>query len=258
VKQLSNNIILVSGDSWAAGELPVNQNDSIKNVGVCKQFLDYGYQVRNLAKPGGSNLESIDRINDYLNCNQHEISNIKFILFWQTEFFREIWYFPPDKVTENLKHGYLYLKDQWIYHPYHKLTQLSQKWKLPVYIIGGCSDTVWFDKFEKDFPGIKIICQSATNLILQQNHRITDPVFCEFIPGLIEKYDFLNLVKKNISHSDLEILLHDMQLGKQRLEQFHNNRNYFYPDGIHPNANAQTIIFEFLCDAIPEIKIKKV
>jgi hypothetical protein len=249
---VNDKIILIAGDSWPAGVWEKDVNYPV-HPGICSHLINLGFHVRNLAKPGGSNLESIDRVEDYISCNPKEISNIKFILFWQTEFFREVWYYRRHPLEKELAQGYAQLKDHWIYRPYYKLTELSQQWQLPIYIVGGASDTVWYDDFEKDFPGVKIVCQSITNMLINNCHRIDQPVFCEFIPGWIDEGDFLNLVKKNITNLDLKILLEDMELSKQRLKEFSAHPELFYPDGLHPNSVAHQKIFDFLIQHIPEL-----
>lgn len=250
------HIIVQAGDSWAAGAWVKHDGISQLNEGVVQKFYHMGYDVRNLAKPGGSNLESVDRLRDYLRSNQHEIDSVKLILFWKTEFFREIWYcYSNDtmQLKKELTHGYQKLRDYWIYRPYHRLAEIYQQWSIPIYMVGGCSDCVWYDEFEKDFPGIKIACQSVTNLLVKGEHRVRAPVFCEFLPGWIDKCNFLDKVKQNISFHDLEALLHDMNLGSERLNVFKENPQYF--SEIHPNDLAQTIIFEYLLHKIPELAL---
>lgn len=230
---IKNKTILIAGDSWPAGVWGEDSDIPIE-PGISSHLINHGYQIRNLAKPGGSNLESVDRIKNYLACNPTEISDIKFILFWKTEFFREIWYYKKSSIwptlEKELAHGYAQLKEHWVYRPYHRLTEVSQQWQVPIYVIGGASDTVWYDDFEKDFPGVKIVCQSATNMLINDCHRIDQPVFCEFISGWIEEGDFLNLIKKNITtNQDLKILLEDMDLAKQRLNEFSDRPDLFLP-----------------------------
>ena len=252
------NIIVQAGDSWAAGTWGKDSDTPRANEGICQNFIDIGYSIRNLAKPGGSNLESIDRLKDYLRSNQHEINDIKFILFWKTEFFREIWYYHPDDTNvpiEELSYRYGSLKDRWIYRPYHRLLEIRTQWNIPIYILGGCSDCVWYDEFEKDFPGVKIICQSVTNLLLNGDHRIQEPVFCEFLSGWIDRCKFLEKIKQDTTKQDLELLLHDMNLGTKRLKSFQENPQFFGSDGIHPNTLAQKLIFEYLMKHISELAV---
>lgn len=250
-------IAVQAGDSWAAGTWNYGQQQIPRpHEDVCQNLRYAGYSTRNLAKPGGSNLESVGRLQDYLACNQQEIAHIKFVLFWQTEFFREIWYNASNGLhREELNLGYRFVKDHWVYRPYHKLSKIAQRWNIPIYVIGGCSDCIWYENFEADFRGVKVICQSVTNLLLTGNHRIEEPVFCEFMPGWIDRFDFLNKVKRNSSSEDLATLLHDMELGQERLRLFKDNPKFFAPDGIHPNKLAHQTVFEYLMQNVPELMI---
>jgi len=239
---ITDNIVL-AGDSWAAGVWN-ESGDKIYNTGFALHLQSLGYNVINLSFPGGSNLQSINRIRDFLRCNQD--TKPKFILFWMTEFFREIWYYQAGNINNNeLTYAYPELKDRWIYRPYYQLSELYQEFKIPTYIIGGCSDTIWYDNFETDFPGIKILIQSSTNLLINNNHRIDNPVFCQFINGWIDNGNFLEVVKRNISNHDLEILINDIDLGNCRVSQYRDHPELFFPDGIHPNATAQKELFDF-------------
>lgn len=239
--------ILIAGDSWAAGVPVVNPDASLDIVygGIPELLTKQDYQVTNLARKGASNLQACDRLNDYLLYNSpKQIAEIKIILFWQTEFFREIWYYTHKDLEKELSHKYSTLRDHWIYRPYHRLTDISQRWNIPIYIIGGCSDTVWYDNFEQDFPGVKIACQSVTNYILTGNHRIDQPVFCEYLNGWVDP--FLELIKPNMPADELEILIADMDLGNSRLKLFEKYQDCWFPDNTHPNLEGQEILFDFL------------
>ena len=252
---ITNQSILIAGDSWGAGIPLVHSDASLDLVygGITDLLTTQGFQVINLSKPGGSNLQACDRMNDYLRFNSpKQISQIKTIIFWKTEFFREIWHYRPNDLEKELSHSYSTLRDHWVYRPYHRLAEISQQWNIPIYIIGGCSDTVWYDDFEKDFPGVKIACQSATNYILTGNHNIDHPVFCEYLNGWVDP--FLELVKPKTSGKELEIMLNDMELGFDRIRLFNEYKDVFFPDKTHPNTEGQKILFNLLLDRIPELK----
>jgi len=249
-------MVIVSGDSWPVGVW--RDKDLPDNMGLAYHLNQQGHDVISLAKPGGSNLESVDRLRDFLQSNQHLVKSIDCVLFWQTEFFREVWYYRQHStihptLDQELSVGYAQLRDNWVYRPYYRLSEIAQQWQIPVYVIGGCSDTVWYDDFEINFPGVQILCQSTTNLLLHNNHRIEQPVFCQFLTRWIEEGDFLNLVRRNIVDEDYQQLLADMDLGKQRILDLRQNPDLFYPDGIHPNAQAHKQIFDFVRTNVPEL-----
>lgn len=250
------NLIIVAGDSWAAG---VHDNDDpnlVHDTGFQLHLRNAGYRVINLARQGGSNLEAIERVSDFLKCNQHELSNIKCVIFSVTEFFRDIWYYKSGKSTNGssleseLKPGYIHLRDSWTYRPYYRLTESAQQWNIPIYVLGGCSDTVWYDNFGQDFPGVHILMQSVTNFLLTGEHRVEDPVHCLFQNGWIDSANFLETIKANIKSSELDQLINDIDKGQRRLDQYDQNQQLFYPDGTHPNEEAQRTMFEYMLPII--------
>lgn len=252
---MTDQKILIAGDSWGAGIPLVNLDSSLDLIygGITDFISKENFRVINLSKPGGSNLQACDNIENFLKYNPpKEVAQIKTIIFWKTEFFREIWYYKPKDLEKELTHSYSTLRDHWIYRPYYRLAEISKKYNKPIYIIGGCSDTVWYDDFEQDFPGVKIACQSATNYILNGNHRIDQPVFCEYLNGWVDP--FLELVKPKTFGKELEIMLDDMELGFNRIQLFNEYKDVFFPDKTHPNIEGQKILFDLLLDKIPELK----
>jgi hypothetical protein len=249
---MESNIILVSGDSWGAGIFDKQHSHGFYHGGITKCLIDHGMQVRNLCQPGGSNLSVCERIKNYLICNAHEVDNIKGIVFWQIEFFKDYYYYPQTHLKSELEKGYSTLKDQWIYRLYHQLNEYATQWNIPIYVVGGSSDTVWYDNFEQDFPGVKIVCQSVTNYLINGSHTISTPVHGEFITGMCEQ--FLTATKNKIKSNDLECLLKDIDLGHERLRQLTAHPELFFPDGIHPNQHAHNLVFKLLQKHIPELQ----
>jgi len=238
--------IIIAGDSWAAGEW--NTDATVAHRGLQKFLTDDGHNVVNISYPGGSNLQAVERLNNYIQLNDSLLETIVF--FFITEFFREIFYYPEktsnvcNRVTvlEEIKKGYTKLRDQWVIRPYYRLQKLAQEANIQVYILGGCSDTVRYEDFTEDFPNLTIACQSVTNLIVNDDPMIHTPVFCEYINGHIDP--FLKLIIPD------EQLLQDMDLGHQRLNVFKNNKKWFWPDGIHPNRLGCIKLYDFLKDTM--------
>jgi len=247
------NVILV-GDSWLAGELKDwSGDDDVLHRGVGQYFTDNNYNVINLCNPGGSNLQSVKRLSDFLLSNN--VDKDTCILFWTTEFFREIWHYTNHNnksfdvsLKDEFAMGYIELKNQWVYRPYYRLQELAAKYSINIGIIGGCSDAVMYDDFNLDFPNLNVLCQSVTNLIINNSHQIQDPVFCEYIADWVDP--FLNEIKANSSDLDLSELLTDIKKGQHRLLQFKENKKWFYPDGHHPNRTAHKKLFDFIFEKI--------
>ena len=82
--------IIIAGDSWAAGEW--NTDATVAHRGLQKFLTDDGHNVVNISYPGGSNLQAVERLNNYIQLNDSLLETIVF--FFITEFFREIFYYP--------------------------------------------------------------------------------------------------------------------------------------------------------------------
>lgn len=244
-----NKTIIIAGDSWGCGEwgnsLP---HCGISHVGLTKYLLDSGYCVVNLSGPGGSNKYASDRISDFLQVNQQ--LQISYVIVFQTEWLRDVLIEDPVNLKEDLIHGYIGLKNRLISRFYYKLSRASVKNNIPIHIVGGCGDTIWLDQFEKKYPGLQIICQSLTNLLVNGDHRNPDPVHCIFSKRDEEK---INYIKKHLKTADLELLLDDIDKGSKRVDLWANNKEYFWPDGCHANRQAHQILFEFLKAQIPSL-----
>lgn len=246
---MKSDIFIIGGDSWGAGIFDKTTHHGFTHGGITKCMIDRGQQVRNLCQPGGSNLSVIERIKNYLICNDHEINNIKGIIFWQIEFFKDFNFYKDWQIVDELAKGYDTLKNQWIYRPYYALSDIAQHWNIPVYVLGGSSDTVQYDNFELDFPGVQIVCHSVTNYVLSES--ADQPVHAEFISSQCEH--FIAAVKKKISTKNLQILLEDIDLGHQRLQKLIANPQLFFPDGIHPNQTAHDLVYKLLEKHVPEL-----
>jgi hypothetical protein len=245
------NVLLV-GDSWPAGELAECLDPVVLHRGVQQYFVNDGVSVLNLCSPGGSNLLSINKLDEYLLTNN---TNDICIIFWVTEFFRNIWWYTDHNnasydrpLQQELNLGYEKLKEHWIYRPYYKLQELAQKYNVTINLLGGCSDTILYDDFNQDFPNLNILCQSLANYIVNDDPCPTDPVFCLFLNNWVDP--FLRAIKKTSNTKDLELLVTDIDKGRQRLNLLKENPQWFYPDGIHPNRFAHEKIYKLILDNI--------
>jgi hypothetical protein len=245
-----NKIIVIAGDSWACGEWSDNRTNGhgISHPGLSKYLSELGYLVINLGKPGGSNIHSADRVNDFLTMSTH--LNISHVFVFQTEWIRNIKLEDKEFLVKDVATGYLNLKMRHISRFYYRLSEISQLSKTPIHLIGGCSDTIWLDKFSQEYPGLSVCCQSLTNLLLTGNHRIEDSVHA--IMSKNSEKDIVYL-KNNIDSKDLELLLDDIDKGNQRLTTWNQHKSFFWPDGVHANRTAHGILFEFLKTQIPDL-----
>jgi hypothetical protein len=234
-------IVLIAGDSWGCGEWTNTDGTYlIAHPGLAQYLLDSGYQIINLSIPGGSNKNTCNKVADFFQVNKH--LQISHVIVFQTEWIRCIRVERSAIIADDVTHGYHNLKNRIISRFYYALSQISIKNNIPIHIIGGCSDTIWLDQFEMEYPGLCIVCQSLTNLLLENNHRNLDPVDGLFSHSNESQVEY---IKKNINSTDLELLLNDIDKGTQRFEIWKNNKKYF-PDGAHANRHGHRILFEFL------------
>jgi lysophospholipase L1-like esterase len=243
--------ILIAGDSWACGEWEKASmtythggltNSLLIHGGLTDYLIDQGHRVINLGYPGGSNHDSTNRLSNFLIQNKKII--IKNIIVFQTEWLRS------NSVPLDIKEGYFKLQNTLISRFYCELSELSTKFNIPIYIIGGTSDTVWIDQFEKEYPGVKVVCQSFSNLLLTNNHKISNPVYSLMTADQSKQIEYF---KNNSNQADLQLMLDDMDRGQVRFILWKNHKEFFWPDGTHPNRYAHKILFEFLKTQIPDL-----
>ena len=126
-----------------------------------------------------------------------------------------------------------------------KRQELAEKYNTKLYLVGGASDTIFeYDDFSIDFPNLKIACQSITNLLVNDNPNVDEPVMCEFLN------DWTNPFLKSIKPD--EALLTDMDLGKARTKTMSQNPQWFWPDGIHPNRQGHLKLYQYLKKIFPQ------
>jgi hypothetical protein len=123
------------------------------------------------------------------------------------------------------------------------LINLISQPKFKIGLIGGASDTIWIDRFAQEYPRLEILCQSMTNLCINNTHRIDKPIY--HVNGqLIDQFKTsLNDIK------DTKQLLADMDSILFRLNQWRTHQKYFWPDGVHPNRLGHKKLFDFIMDS---------
>lgn len=242
-----NKTIIIAGDSWGCGEWDtVNGSYTVVHDGLSKYIGDQGYNVINLCQPGGTNLISAELIENFLLTNQSlDITNI---IIFQTEWYRDFRVMPNDELLEHISFGYVACKNRIISSFYYRLSRTSTKYQIPIHVIGGCSDTIWLDQFTIEYPGLDIACQSLTNLAINNDHKISNPVY-----SLMVSLPEIELLKQHLSDNDVELLITDIDHGEQRYQIWSDYPEFFWPDNNHANRNTHKILFEFLKKQIPNL-----
>jgi hypothetical protein len=251
-------MILLAGDSFALGEhsnqladdVRSNLQQNITHTGLQQYLQDAGHIVFNTGRVGDSNAGITKQITSIF-CNNPEFSDqIKIILVYQTEWCRNI-FDMPSWIDLDSRYDYHELKYVWISRFYYELSKIACLLDKPIYVIGGCSDTLWLDKWEHEYPGVTIACQSLTNLIENGDHRIQDPIFVSArSPDLL----FLRSHCKKTSNGAHEFIK-DASMSQARLDTWKITlKNYFGEDQIHPNRKGLRILFDHLCTQIPYLQ----
>ena len=245
LKGKSMNII-IAGCSWGVGEWNL-ECSQILHPGLEFYLKNDGHDVVNLSCGAISNLDIVARLENYFERFPDTPKGP--VIVFQTEYTRDYKHYAREKdygtnEAEEYHNGLGAVSSRWIERFYHRLSKFSQAWDRPIKIIGGCGDTMWFDNMDHDYPGCKIVCQSLTNLLINNNHRIQQPVYSWYLNnsvGLIEK------IKKNgVDSKQLNEINSLISLGFQRESDVRENPELFYPDGRHPNRVGHKILYEHL------------
>ena len=230
--------IIITGDSWGVGEWSVT--GEILHNGIAQYFVNDGVDVINLSQGAASNTSVSHHLKNFLNANKHQKPAA--IIIFQTEWTRD-GSIVLDINSSDTTNRFIAAQDKVMSRYYYQLSAISQDYNIPVYVIGGASDTTWLDKFTQEYPGVSILCQSLSNLIMHNNHRIDSPVYS--IYGARHETD-IALIKKEASTKEFGSVLDAVDRGKDRYNLWKNNREWFYPDGSHPNRKGHKILYDFV------------
>jgi hypothetical protein len=172
-------MIIIAGDSWGCGEW---NNYTVQHTGLAQYLYHDSYQVVNLSRPGGSNFDTWNRLENFLMSTPY--AKIERIFVFQTEWERELLLqtkevLPDISATKLLNSvGITYidpdqnLADQLqiktanglgtvlMLNFYQQLSRLANIYNVTFDIVGGCADAMLVD-----LPGVNIACQSFVNLL---------------------------------------------------------------------------------------------
>ena len=239
-------MIIIAGDSWACGEW---HNGSIAHKGVSEYLTNIGINNVNIGVGGSSNYDTIIRLDTILRffTNENKLLPESSVIIFQTEWFRDLnlRYHSSMKIKTNepLSDS---LISQMISYWQYRLSEMAKHYNVKIYLVGGASDTIWLDKFEEEYPGLKILCQSLTNYCINNNSRVENPVF-----GIQYTDSIVNMYKELASTSaDLEFLIKEIDRGIERQKLWHNSPEYFWPDGNHANRDGHYKLFQLIKEKV--------
>jgi hypothetical protein len=244
-------MIIIAGDSWGCGAWtdlgprPVNPNipndKPLLHGGLAQFISEAGHNVVNLSVAGGSNLQVARRIETWLERNPDVI--VSNIIILQTEYTRDQRIkFPED--YDHIIHANS-LRDIWISRFYQRLSHISTLSNSCVTLIGGMSDTFWFDDINREYPGIRLACQSLTTLLIENNPRVQYPIFSWYDGGYLS---LIADIKNRIPVEEIPVLLKNLDHGYDRENLLYEHPEYFWPDGRHPNEAGHLKLYCYLKD----------
>lgn len=238
-------MIIVIGASWACGEWKAPgsvEQPSIVHRGLIQYVEDSGRSVVDLTHAGMSNSRIVQQLKLWFDQN----SGVKpdDIIVFQSDYSAEK-HHAPDSDYDLIDDPYS-LSRLWLDRFYQQLSDVAQKNHCTITLIGGGVDTLWFDDWESRYPGLKIGCQSMVNLILTGNHRIAVPVFSWCTQ---HSEDLVERIKAQMLTGQMPALLDMITNGHNRENTVHAAREYFWPDGCHPNRLGHRMLYDFLVSA---------
>ena len=135
------DITLIVGDSWGCGEWGENPR-KITHGGLAQFLQESNVKAINFSKPGGTNLESSSRLENFLIESNGFRSQVNKIFVFQTEWQRDCYSTGTQFFHEcqQLDFDYDKIKSAIISRFYYQLSSISQDINIQIYVIGGCGD----------------------------------------------------------------------------------------------------------------------
>ena len=230
-------MIIIAGDSWGCGEWGPGGSGIIVHTGLEQYLQDDGYNVINISYGGSSNIHVCNQLNTSLytlSCVK-KVDEVKNIFVFQTEWHRDHRYTLPVDSIFDINYIHTVMSNY-----YYRLSELAIKYNVRIGLIGGCSDTIWLDKFEIEYPGVYIACHSMINLCLTDNHRTDNAAYNLLYPvNLAEEIEKANTQNK-------QFLLDQLELTMNRAKNLKNYPQFFAPDFKHPNRHGHLKLYNFL------------
>lgn len=235
---------IVTGDSWSMGEFVASKtpvSEPLLHRGLIQLLEESGHTAYHVGRPGFSNWDSTKMVAAWLDRNDIAVDAI---IACQIGFEKDLGYRFNDKDWTKVK-SVAEVAGWYLWDYYQRLNDFWDTKRIPTLLIGAKSDTMWFDDLHDHLPGITVACQSLFNWVVNDNDRVEKPVYSWFDSSTI------NLVKElhsNMNTDSLEDLLSNIDRGMEREVAVRTNRQYFWPDGEHPNRIAWQKVYKLLTE----------
>jgi hypothetical protein len=266
-ENIKPNVIVIAGDSWGCGDW--DQNGVLSRPGSIEHFLiQDGYNVCNLSLGGGSNAQTLERLELGLDLVKRNNQQVSKVFVWQTDWLRNLQRGPVNvlQLTQDLNivikclaGDHIFEKEfkdnfpknvrafveQSIHYFYCSLSDIGLRYDVDIGIIGGCSDTLIPDEsFSIKYPRLSIACHSSTNIILDIDS--TDSTYG--IYNLPYYNNFIHRWLKIAFKNDLKNVIEEMDRSTKRLGLFDTHQSTYFLDKCHPSRAGYQKIYTYLKD----------
>ena len=210
---------LITGDSWSQGEwdgYPIDYH--VSHRGIEQYLLDDGHQVTNVGQGGFHNYESLAAIPDV---------NFEHLIFFYTDPLRQA---TEDQIRYKLPFELIYLHTLDLSN---KFFQLKQKTNCKITVIGGCA------KFQGETKNIDYFVPSLSELLIgnfQDTEYMTSREW--------EEHFFKH--EKQFSTEQKSQWLTVMTTAGEKYKAWNDNKDLFWPDGLHANRHGAQILYQHL------------
>jgi hypothetical protein len=231
--------IVITGDSWGAGEWGIKTDPPLIHGGLSDYFAQDGYCVINLSHPGKGPLTYLVELHKFLMVNRNKIEHIFFI---QSCIGRDF----TTRFDEHLAflkrlpgHHHLVWNDNLNLESnivgcykqiYDKLNFMATYHRTVINVIGGLTDLL--PPFP-EFSNLNFLIPSWVSLIDSSMSK------CILIDKLT--FGYLDVVWKNKNKQEI---LSYIDSATERRSYMFNNKEFFWPDGMHPNRKGHKVLYD--------------
>jgi hypothetical protein len=229
--------VVITGCSWGAGEWGLNTDPPIVHGGLSDYFEQNGYNIINLSHPGKGPLTYLVELHRFLMVSRNKIEHIFFIQScigrdFFTEFDEHLAFMKRLPGHHHLIWNHdLNLESNIIgcyRQVYDKLNFMATYHRKIINVIGGYTDL--------PLPFIEF---SNLNFLIPSWVSLIDPSIPECMLIDNNAFDYLD---KNCKNKQEIIPYMDSAIERQSFMK--NNKEFFWPDGCHPNRLGHKVLYD--------------
>jgi hypothetical protein len=216
--------ILISGDSWAAGEWPVDSTIGT-HQGLIHYFREDGHEVTSRAMPGADSLGTITGLIE-------NMDNDDYIFWFQTDPLRNLRPYKELGTTIKTYTDLVQKNDEILDIAYRYLNSIGKK----IHCLGGCGKLDL--NLIKNYNNLIPLIPSVTELLLKDYEH----------PRLWFS-DWYDKVDENFDMDSIDLFLIDKRK-QDSLALDLDKKEFFWPDGGHPNRKGHKVLYEHICEKL--------